>query len=311
MAVNNAWFVVLDAALVAWTVSLSACAQHGDDVAYISEFILHCKRSAATSFIPWLCVVVFGAVVLVQFWWMYRVAGACFRKSSATFSNCDEARGDDAEAGSACVGERVFLCCALTAVLGFLFVVRFDWRETSALEIAMHRLGVVALSVGIFLTLHLIWVHLKAAQSNDRLRDTGMELVSWVEWAEYDVLFIAVLLVFMVTSLLGTNRTVSVVCEYVAFGMLFVQTTWLFLVCCERKAGKRIGEISGTAASFAWSLLLLLGAYAAEAVVVLAVALASRPDAVVVVTVAGSTSMSNSSGAVVNASALVNQSGRT
>jgi uncharacterized membrane protein YciS (DUF1049 family) len=148
-------------------------------------------------------------------------------------------------------------------------------------------------------------VHVRAAQSNDRLREAGMEVVPRLEWAEYDLLFIAVLVVFMVTSLLGTNRTVSVVCEYVAFGMLFVQTTWLFLVCCERATGQCIGEISGTRLSFAWSLLLLLGVYAAEAVVVLALALASRPDAVVVTLAASmSMSMSNSSRALVNASML-------
>jgi hypothetical protein len=277
MIVRCEWFVLLDAALIAWTMSLGACAQPGDDVAYISEFILQCKRSAATSFIPWLCVVVFAAVVLVQLWWMYRVAAVCFRESSATPADAlAELHKGSAETGSVLLGERVFLCLAATAVLGFLFVVRFDWRETSATEVALHRLGVVALSVGIFLTLHLIWVQLRAAQSNERLQDLGMTSVPRVEWVEYDMLFVGVLLVFLVTSLLGTNRTVSVVCEYVAFVMLFVQTTWLFVVCWERAAGQTIDEISGTGLSFTWYLLLLLCVYGVEAGVVLAVAVAAR-----------------------------------
>ena len=264
------WYVLLDAALVGSTMSLSACAQRGEDVAYISEFILQCKRGAATSFIPWLCVAVFSGVVVVQLWWMFRVAAACLLQSSATPRACESP-----SAAETWRSERLFLLCAATAVLGFLFVVRFDWRETSAAEVWLHRTGVVALSAGIFLTLHLIWVQLRTAQSNDRLREV-VAVVPCVEWAGYDVLFVCVLLVFLVTSLLGTDRTVSVVCEYVAFVMLFVQTTWLFLACCERDAGQVIGEISGTGLSFTWSLLLLLGAYGVEAGVVLAVADSAR-----------------------------------
>lgn len=43
-------------------------------VAYISEFILLCKRGAHTWLLPWLCVVAFAARVLVKLGWMYRVA---------------------------------------------------------------------------------------------------------------------------------------------------------------------------------------------------------------------------------------------
>jgi hypothetical protein len=47
-------FVVLDAALLGLLMNLTVCVPRGDDVAYISEFILQCKRDAHTRVLPWL-----------------------------------------------------------------------------------------------------------------------------------------------------------------------------------------------------------------------------------------------------------------
>jgi len=251
--------VLIDALLVGSTVSLTRCADGGADIAYISEFILLCKRDVHTRFIPWLCVAAFACVVFVQLWWMHRVSAAWFRESGA-------AKTEAPKTGS----ERLFLFSAAASVAGFLCVVQFDWRDTSSAHISAHRAGVAALSLGSFVALHLIWANLRAAASNVLLQHARLAEVPCVAWAEYDVLFVCVLAVFMVTSLLGTSRVVSVVCEYVAFAMLFVQTTWLFLVCLEREHGRRVGEVSGTGLDFTQLLALLLTAYGVEAVLVFA-----------------------------------------
>jgi hypothetical protein len=265
-------FVVMDAVLLGLLLSLTVCVRRGDDVAYISEFILQCKRDAHTRVLPWLCVAAFAAVVLVQFRWMNAVAAASVRRSGTPLQQELWAAGGVKVARGAGV---LFMCCAALAVAGFCCVVQFDWRETSDANIATHRAGVGGVCFGSFFALHLIWAQLRAADSIDRQRGSPVTAMPCCMWAEYDVLFVCVLAVFVVTSFVVTveaNASVSVFCEYAAFLMLFVQATWLLLACAEREHGRPIGEVAGTWLSFGDTLALLLAAYGVEALLVLVLA---------------------------------------
>lgn len=264
------WFVLLDAVLLCLVAGLSGCARRGDEVTFVSEFILLCKRGAGTVALPWLCLVVFAAVVLVQLPWMFGVAQRHERQSSES----EAQKTQTAYESTAYAGAGAFWWCACAAVLGFFFVVVFDWRDRGPAEIWLHRAGVVALSAGLFVSLHLVWLHLKVAESNGMLQHGTHASPS--KWAGYDAVFVGVLLVFLLTSLLGTNQTVSVGSEYVAFGMLFVQTTWLLLACWEYKKDEDIGTLSGTGLSFPASVAALLLAYGAASAVVVATATSLR-----------------------------------
>ena len=102
-----------------------------------------------------------------------------------------------------------------------------------------------------------------------------MTVVPCCLWAEYDVLFVCVLAVFVVTSFVVTfeaNAALSVFCEYVAFAMLFAQATWLLLACVEREHELPSGEVSRTGLSFGDALAALLAAYSVETVLVLLLA---------------------------------------
>ena len=258
-------FLLLDAVLLCLVTGLSGCAQRGDEVTFVSEFILLCKRNAATAVLPWLCLVAFAAVVLVQLPVMFDDARYAASQSTTNSIEIPTAYSKDG----------AFLWCALTAVLGFLLVVVFDWRDRGPVEIWLHRAGVVALSVGLFLSLHLIWLHLKVFESNSKLNGEQLH-VSLAKWAGYDVVFVGVLCLFLLTSLLGTNQTVSVSSEYVAFAMLFIQTTWLQLACWEYDEGNDVGEMSGTGLSFPASVAALLFAYGVASAVVVAMAVSLR-----------------------------------
>ena len=275
--------VLIDAFLVSSTVSLALCAHganRGESVAYISELIVQCKQGVQTRFIPWVCVAAFAGVVFVQMWWMHGVSAAWLRASAAAESDGGDARDAKHTASARSNGGHAFVACAAAAVAGFACVVYFDCNGGSA-EVAWHRAGVAGLSLGTFAALHLVWANLRAAAGNERLRDKAVRDealagVPCVTWVEYDVLWVCVLAAFIATGLLESNYVASVWCEYVAFVMLFVQTTWLFLVCLEREHGLRVGRVSGTGFSFGKLLALLLAAYSVEAGLVFVAALLAR-----------------------------------
>lgn len=251
------WAFLINSVLVCAVTSLGQCAARGD-VPYISEVMLLCKRGGQ-AFVPWLCFGAFAALVVVQLAWMERVA----------------CRWRDAwQAGE---GElRVwFWVFAAAAVVGFGCVVRFDWRDTSWAEMAMHKVGVVLLAFGGFGALQVVWWTLRVGDSVARVQGKagrnvlGRE-VPWLSWAWVDALYLAVLVVFMVTTLVGGHMVVSVVFEYIAFAVLLGQTTWLFVLCWERRRLRDSEEdVDGErGAQLLWALL---AAYVAEAVVVLVV----------------------------------------
>ena len=278
--------VLIDAFLVSSTVSLALCANganRGESVAYISELIVQCKQATQTRFIPWVCVAAFAAVVFVQMRWMHGVSAAWLRASAATerdAKNTKNAKNAKNVQNVQNDGGLAFLVCAAAAVTGFVCVVYFDCNGSSA-EVDWHRAGVAGLSLGTFAALHLVWANLRAAAGNERLRDVpvhdeALVVVPCVTWAGYDVLFVCVLAAFIATGLLESNYVASVWCEYVAFVMLFVQMTWLFLVCLEREHGLRVGKVSGTGFSFGKLLAFLLAAYCFEAGLVFVAAMLTR-----------------------------------
>ena len=275
--------VLIDAFLVSSTVSLALCANganRGESVAYISELIVQCKQGAETRFIPWVCVAAFACVVFVQMWWMHGVSAAWLRASAATESDAKPAKNTDTAKGAQTLGGQAFLVCAAAAVTGFACVVYFDCNGSST-EVVWHRAGVAGLSLGTFAALHLVWANLRTAAGNELLRDEkvydeALVVVPCVTWAGYDVLFVCVLSAFIATGLLENNYIASVWCEYVAFVMLFVQMTWLFLVCLEREHGVRVGRVSGTGFSFGKLLAFLLAAYSVEAGLVFVAAMLAR-----------------------------------
>ncbi len=284
------WVFVLNSVLVCAVTSLVQCAEPGD-VAYISEMMLLCKRGEH-AFVPWLCFLAFAAIVFVQLTWMEQVATVWFRvqvfcerfetdsRYLVTALNPHLNRGQRIQQKSALAnwGSRTsFMALAVTAVVGFGFVVGFDWRDAGAVHSAMHRVGVVLLAFGGFGTLQVVWMTLRGGDSVSRLRG-GVDGhgttrdVPYLSWIEIDVVFVIVLFVFMVTTLVGGHPTMSAIFEYVAFGILMIQTTWLFVLCWERdrwlKAMMGHGDDidKSTAGRVLW---VLLAAYVIEAGIVL------------------------------------------
>jgi hypothetical protein len=225
----------VNSVLVCSVASLAQCAE-GGSTPYISEVMLLCKRGGH-AFVPWLCFFAFAAMVLVQLAWMERAATAWLREQAL----CGRLVGlgtsaevwVDAKDGS----RTLFVWLAVATVVGFGFVVRFDWRDAGDVEKWMHRLGVALLAFGGFGALQVVWLTLRQGDCVARLRGAVVSRdVPWLSWVEVDVLFVAVLGVFMVTTLVGGHAGVSAVFEYVAFALLLGQTTWLFVLCWERDA---------------------------------------------------------------------------
>jgi hypothetical protein len=281
--------VLIDAFVVSSVVSLALCANganRGESVAFISELIVQCKQRVETRFIPWVCVAAFACLVFVQMWWMHRVSARWLRASADTENFSKDAKkagktgNETNETNEANNGGHLFVLFGAVAVLGFCGVVYFDCNG-SYVDRMGHRVGVGALALGTFVALHLVWVNLRAAVGNERLRDESlmdedMADVPCVTWVEFDLAWVAVLSAFIATGLLENNYIASVWCEYVAFVMLFVQMTWLFLVCLEREHGLRVGKVSGTGFSFGKLLAFLLAAYSVEAALVFVAAMLAR-----------------------------------
>ena len=279
------WVFVINSVLVCAITSLGQCAV-SDGVPYISELILLCKRGGQ-AFVPWLSFGAFVAVVVIQLFWMERVARVWRRR--CTYVCTTTGSGNHFDVGlpdmSAIqtrhegeIGRLLFLALAVAALVGFGFVVRFDWRDTSVMEIKMHRAGVVLLAFGGFGALQVIWVILRDGDNVARLRGevNGYIVardVPWLSWVEVDVLFLVVLVVFMVTTLMGGHGALSAVFEYMAFALLLGQTTWLFILCWERERWRRGLNVDIDGARASKLLWLLLSAYTAEAALVLVVVL--------------------------------------
>ena len=277
--------VLIDAFLVSSVVSLALCANganRGESVAFISELIVQCKQRVETRFIPWVCVAAFACLVFGQMWWMHGVSAAWLRASAGTenFNKKIENAKKETNEKESNNGGHAFVLFAAVAVLGFCGVVYFDCNG-STVDRMGHRVGVGALALGTFVALHLVWVNLRAAVGNERLRneallDEDLADVPCVTWVEFDLVWVSVLSAFIATGLLENNYIASVWCEYVAFVMLFVQMTWLFLVCLERQHGLRVGIVSATGFSFGKLLAFLLAAYSVEAALVWVAAMLAR-----------------------------------
>lgn len=281
--------VLIDSFVLSSVVSLALCANganRGESVAFISELIVQCKQRVETRFIPWVCVAAFACLVFVQMWWMHGVSATWLRESAGTENFAKDAKkagktgNETNETQETSNGGYAFVLFGAVAVLGFCGVVYFDCNG-STVDRMRHHVGVGALSLGTFVALHLVWVNLRTAVGNERLRDKplvddDLADVPCVTWVEFDVVWVAVLCAFIATGLLENNYIASVWCEYVAFVMLFVQMTWLFLVCLERQHGLRVGIVSGTGFSFGKLLAFLLAAYSVQAALVLVAAMLAR-----------------------------------
>jgi hypothetical protein len=101
-----------------------------------------------------------------------------------------------------------------------------------------HRLGVIAMAFGFFVALHIVWAIVRTGESTERLLGKRRSAVPAHAWFPYDVLFVAAIVLFMLGAFLPTDipLVVSVVAEYLALALLFLQTFWLFLACCRRDA---------------------------------------------------------------------------
>ena len=212
-------FVLLDLAAVALLLSMISCGSGSGNAAYVSEWMYQCNHSARLWVLPWLVLALFVAVVFWQLAWMYRVArehehGACAQHRS----------------GEQSAAAMILFSCL--SVAGAFMVVRF---EIHAQPNYIHRIGVFLMTFGFFVALHIVWAILRTGESNERLHDKRPRRMPFYMWFEYDLLFVLAIVLFMVSAFVPTEipLTVSVVAEYVALSLLFLQMFWLFLACCE------------------------------------------------------------------------------
>ena len=262
---------VVDSVLVCAVASLAQCAERGD-APYISELMLLCKRGGH-AFLPWLCLAAF--VLLIAQLARMQCAARTWR------ALCVQGTMEGRKTG---VGV-VFWVLSVAAVAGFALVVACDWRDAGAAATAGHRAGVVLLAFDGFGALQVVWWTLREGDDVARLRGVALPdaaQVPWYSWVEVDVIFVVVLALFMVTTLVGEHKVLSAVCEYAAFALLLVQTTWLLVLCAERERVCRMrnvqvaGHVLGDDArvhGMGWALSALLMVYAGEALLVLVVVL--------------------------------------
>lgn len=217
-----AGFVLLDLATVAFTVSMASCGVGSGDAAYVSEWIYQCKHSARLPMLPWIAFALFAAVVFWQLAWMYRVA------REHEHGECAQYRSREASAGP-----MIFFSCL--SVVGAFMVIQFEIHVDE--HKYLHRIGVFAMTLGFFVALHIVWVILRTGDSNERLHDKRPSRVPFYMWFQYDLVFVLAIILFMVSAFVLTEipQTVSVVAEYAALSLLFLQMFWLFLACRERE----------------------------------------------------------------------------
>jgi hypothetical protein len=251
---------VIDSLLVCAVASLAQCMERGD-APYISELMLLCKRGGH-AFVPWLCLAAFVGLI-VQLVWMQSAA----KRWRALCLGIERKKPG-----------ALFWGLSVASVAGFALVVACDWRDAGAAATAGHRAGVALLAFGGFGALQVVWWTLRGGDAVARVQGFALSdaaLVPWYSWVEVDALFLVVLAVFMVTTLVGEHKVLSAVCEYVAFALLLVQTTWLLVLCEERERVCRVRSVGEGAGvhGMGWALGALLVAYAFEALLVLAVVL--------------------------------------
>jgi len=247
----------VDSLLVCAIASLGQCAEAGS-LPTISEMMLRCKRGDA-AFVPWLCLAAQAVVSLVQLPRMQRAAARWCAQ---------QARGAQPPAG------RAVPALAAVSVAGFALVVACDHRGAGDLATAGHRVGVVLLAAGGFGALQAVWWTLRAGDAAARVQHAGSGDAPWYSWVEADVVFAVLLGVFAVATLADADSGVGAACEYAAFALLLAQTTWLLVLCEERKRAMFFEtDYAEGAREAGWALGALLAAYALEAAVVLAVVL--------------------------------------
>lgn len=216
-------FVLLDLATAAALLSMIACGDGSGDAEFVSEWIYQCKHDARLVFLPWLWAALFAGVVFWQLAWMYRVARVHEHGSCAQFRS-----GEDSASAM------IFFSCV--SVAGAFAVVHFEIHTVE--HQAAHRVGVLAMTFGLFVALHIVWAILRTGDSNGRLLGQGRSAVPAHAWFPYDVLFVCALGLFLVGAFLPSDvpHAASVTAEYVAVVLLFLQLFWLFVACSERDA---------------------------------------------------------------------------
>lgn len=214
-------FVFLDLVTAAVLLSMLACGSGSGDAEFVSEWIYQCKHDARLELLPWVWLALFAGVVFWQLAWMYRVARV------HEHGGCAQYRSDEDSATA-----MIFFSCV--SVAGAFAVIAFE-IHTEGHKLA-HRIGVLAMTFGFFVAVHIVWAILRTGDSNRRLLGQRRSAVPAYAWFPYDVLFVGALGLFLVGAFVPSDvpHAASVAAEYVAVVLLFLQLFWLFLACCDR-----------------------------------------------------------------------------
>ena len=241
-----AGFLLLDLTGVALTLSMLSCLDGSGDPAYVSEWILQCKRSAHLQALPWIVFALFAVVVLWQLDWMYRVARA-YAQTEWVHASCSE------------LSHLPMILLSWVSVAGAFMLIHYNYRSENVDGVGLHRLGVGLMTIGFFAALHIIWSILRTGDCIQRLNDKRPRHVPFYMWFQYDVVFVLFICVFIFTAfaVTGVPAIVSVISEYIALSLLFLQMFWLFLACCEREPAE-LGPPTLLTISFAMWMVLLL-----------------------------------------------------
>ena len=239
-------FMLLDLTSTALTLSMLSCLDGSGDAAYVSVWITQCKRSATLQALPWVVFALFVLVVLWQLDWMYRVARA-YAQTACVHASCSE------------LSHLPIILLSWVSVVGFFLLVQYDYRSENVDGQGMHRLGVGLMTVGFFAAVHVIWSILRTGDCIHRLNDKRPRRVPFYMWFQYDVVFVLFICFFIVTAfgVTGVPEIVSVISEYIAMSLLFLQMIWLFLACCEREPAE-LGPPTLATISFVMYMVLLV-----------------------------------------------------
>jgi hypothetical protein len=251
-------FILLDLTATALTLSMVSCLDGSGDPVYVSTWIMQCKRSAHLQALPWIVFALFAVVVLWQLDWMYRVARA-YAQAQCVHSSMSE------------LSHLPMILLSWLSVAGAFLLIQFNYRSEHVDGNNLHRLGVFLMTAGFFAALHVIWWILRTGDGNQRLNDKRPRRVPFYMWFQYDVVFVVFILVFIFTAFAATGvpERVSVIAEYIALSLLFLQMAWLFLACCEREPAE-LGPPTLATISFAMWMVLVLCLISALTVCVVA-----------------------------------------
>ena len=242
----HASFILLDVTAAALTLSMVSCLDGSGDPAYVSEWILQCKSSANLQALPWVVFALLAVVVLWQLDWMYRVARAY-------------AQAECVQSISSELSHLPMILLSWLSVAGTFLLIHFNYRSEHVDGNNLHRLGVFLMTAGFFAALHVIWSILRTGDCNQRLNDRRPRRVPFYMWFQYDLVFVIFIFAFIFTAfaVTGIPEIVSVISEYIALSLLFLQMIWLFLTCCEREPAE-LGPPTLLTISFAMWMVLLL-----------------------------------------------------